>query len=186
MTKVEVGGLEAFGRMNRLKRAAITVIATQLSHAQIGSLRDMFTAMDQNGDGTLTVAELKQGLEKSAIKLPSDLNHLLEEVDTDGSGVVNYTEFLAATMDKKLYNQEQVVWNAFKKFDLDGSGAIDRDELAQVLGSDEVADVMHVKVEQKKLIELFSAIDVNNDGMIDFEEFFAMMRHVEDTLAPLP
>lgn len=30
---------------------------------------------------------------------------LLAQADTDGSGVIDYTEFLAATLDKKVYVQ---------------------------------------------------------------------------------
>lgn len=34
---------------------------------------------------------------------------MLAQADTDGSGVIDYTEFLAATLDKKVYVQ---VWLA--------------------------------------------------------------------------
>ena len=39
-------------------------------------------------------------------RVPSsgDLDKLLAEVDSDGSGAIDYTEFLAATLDKKLYD----------------------------------------------------------------------------------
>lgn len=87
--------------MHQLKRAVVTVVATQLSHSKIQSLRQMFMAMDKNNDGSLSVAEIAHGLESAGVALPRNLHDLLENVDTDGSGVVDYTEFLAATMDKK-------------------------------------------------------------------------------------
>mmetsp|Transcript_47947 Transcript_47947/g.137686 ORF Transcript_47947/g.137686 Transcript_47947/m.137686 type:complete len:632 (+) Transcript_47947:199-2094(+) len=185
MGNLELSGLKAFGRMNQLKRAACTVIASQLSHPEIAKLKSMFMSMDQNGDGTLAASEIKEGLNKMSIKLPMDLNELLEEVDTDGSGVIDYTEFLAATMDKKLYRQEQVVWSAFNKFDLDGSGAIDKNELAKVLCEEEVMNTMHVAGQQDRLLDIFMKVDSNGDGMIDFEEFFAMMRAAEDGKEPV-
>jgi len=185
MAKLALGGLKAFGRMNQLKRATCTVIASQLSHGQIEQLKAMFMAMDGNGDGTLTAAEINEGLKRMDLKLPMDLNELLEEVDTDGSGVIDYTEFLAATMDKKLYMQEQVVWNAFNKFDLDGSGAIDVKELAKVIGEEEVCTAMHVNGQQDKLMETFLEVDTNGDGNIDFQKSFAMMRAAEDGNAPV-
>ena len=53
--------------------------------------------MDTDGDGTITFEELKAGL---GHKENSDsLLHLLQGADTDGSGSIDYTEFLAATMD---------------------------------------------------------------------------------------
>jgi len=64
-------------------------------------------------------------------------------MDTDGSGTINYTgtwtqwfvEFLAATMEKSLYMREEKLYQAFKMFDLDGSGKISGAELKEVLGS---------------------------------------------------
>lgn len=185
MTALELSGLKAFGRMNQLKRAACTVIASQLSHADIGKLKSMFMTMDANGDGTLAAKEIKEGLRKMNVKLPYDLEELLEEVDTDGSGVIDYTEFLAATMDKKLCKQEQVVWKAFKAFDLNGSGGIDKKEMAMVLGEPEVVNAMHLPGQQNRLLEMFAEVDTNGDGMIDFDEFFAMMRQAEDGNAPV-
>lgn len=175
VSKLELAGLQAFGRMHQLKRAVVTVVATQLSHSKIQSLRQMFMAMDKNNDGSLSVAEIAHGLESAGVALPRNLHDLLENVDTDGSGVVDYTEFLAATMDKKVYHQEDVVWNAFKKFDLDGSGAIDRSELGKVLGDDDVVEAMQLHGAGDRLQDIFDMVDSNGDGMIDFDEFFAMM-----------
>lgn len=47
----------------------------------------------------------------------------------------NYLEFLAATMEKNLYMKEEKLYNAFRMFDLDGSGKISAEELKQTLGS---------------------------------------------------
>merc|ERR1712107_839107 len=82
--------------------------------------------------------------------------------DADGSGEIDYTEFLAATVDKKMMNDEGVLWQAFLRFDLNNDGKITSDELAIVL--QEEPDCAAVIEEMKK-------IDVNNDGGIDFNEF---------------
>lgn len=42
-------------------------------------------------------------MQKSGVALPEDLEEIMKEVDSDGSGAIDYTEFIAATMDKKLY-----------------------------------------------------------------------------------
>ena len=55
--------------------------------------------------------------------------------DTDNSGTINYTEFLAATMEQNLYLKEENLRNAFRMFDSDGSGKISVEEVKQILGA---------------------------------------------------
>jgi len=171
---IEVGGLKAFAQMHKVKRAALTVIATQLPGARIGEMKAMFMKMDDNNDGTVSIRELKAALIGHGVAVPEDLESMLKEVDTDGSGVMDYTEFLAATMDKQVYHQEHIVWQAFKKFDMDNNGTIGKDELAKVLGDREVAEAMFL--DSGSVAQIFAQVDVNGDGVIDFDEFFAMMR----------
>lgn len=60
-------------------------------------MKESFKALDKNGDGSITLEELKQGLGHK--ENGETLIKLLKGADTDGSGNIDYTEFLAATMD---------------------------------------------------------------------------------------
>mmetsp|Transcript_647 Transcript_647/g.2055 ORF Transcript_647/g.2055 Transcript_647/m.2055 type:complete len:495 (+) Transcript_647:104-1588(+) len=167
-----VNNLKAFRCQNKLKKAALHVIASQLSENQIKVLRDTFMALDGNGDGLLTAQELKDGMAAAGFKeVPPDLQQILEEVDSNGSGMIDYTEFLAATLDQKMYIQEDVCWAAFRVFDRDGNGKISKEEIAFVLGDLNVADVA-----TQNIAELMNTVDSNGDGEIDFQEFMVMMR----------
>jgi calcium-dependent protein kinase len=166
-----VDNLKSFRSQNKLKKAALHVIANQLGEVQIKALRDVFMQLDHNGDGLLTAQEMKDGLLKICKEIPPDLHNILEEVDSDGSGVIDYTEFLAATLDKKVYMAEDVCWQAFRMFDRNGDGKIDKKEIAQVLNDDGVQNCA-----AKELAEIMDEIDQNGDGEIDFDEFMAMMR----------
>jgi calcium-dependent protein kinase len=167
-----VDNLKGFRSQNKLKKAALHVIASQLGESQIKNLRDTFMALDENGDGLLTVNEMKEGLSKCGLKeIPPDLQQIMEEVDSDGSGVIDYTEFLAATLDKKVYMAEDVCWQAFRIFDRNGDGKICKDEIRAVLADDDVKNAA-----TKDMAELIKEIDKNGDGEIDFQEFMQMMR----------
>jgi len=168
-----VDNLRGFRSQNKLKKAALHIIAGQLNEDQIKALRDTFMALDGNGDGLLTAAEMRDGLTKAGLKeIPSDLQAILEDVDSDGSGVIDYTEFLAATLDKRSYLQEDVCWSAFRLFDKNGDGKITQEELKLVLTSDDVETIAGANA----IKELLQEIDGNGDGVIDFEEFMVMMR----------
>jgi len=166
-----VDNLKGFRSQNKLKKAALHVIASQLGETQIKALRETFMHLDHNGDGLLTAAEMKEGLTHAGLKeIPDDLQAILEEVDSDGSGVIDYTEFLAATLDKKVYMKEDVCWQAFRIFDRNGDGKIDKAEISNILNDDGVQAAA-----TKDMAEIMKEIDKNGDGEIDFKEFMAMM-----------
>merc|ERR1719214_457768 len=168
-----VDHLRSFRGQNKLKKAALQIIASQLNDTQIKGLRETFQALDDNGDGLLTAQEMKEGLQKAGLKeIPPDMQQIMEDIDSDGSGVIDYTEFLAATLDKRVYMQEDVCWTAFRTFDIDGDGKITQDEIRAVLNDDNVSNVMGVQA----IAEMMKELDKNGDGEIDFDEFMAMMK----------
>jgi len=169
--------LKNFRTQNKLKKAALQVIAGQLKEEEIQSLREIFVSLDTNGDGWLTLQELKEGFDKGGLDLanstmPIDLQAIMDGIDSDGSGMIDYSEFLAAALDRQHAQQEDLCWAAFRVFDVDGDGVISKAEMKQVLAVDGVSDA----VGQEAIEALLKDVDKNGDGEIDFSEFMAMMR----------
>lgn len=169
-----VDKLSNFQSHCRLKKAALQIIARELNDTQISQLKAAFTALDVNGDGLLTLKELKEGIQSTGLTaLPADLEQIMESIDTDGSGVIEYSEFLAATLDHRKYMQEDVCKTAFDVFDLDGDGHISPEELRQVLNQGEAGEPMtRVKSDTSAVM---NEVDADGDGLIDFKEFMHMM-----------
>lgn len=163
--------LQGFQAHSRLKKVALTVVAQQLPDSELDGLKEIFRTLDKNGDGLLTSAEVREGMEKQGLTVPKALAEILQNVDSDGSGELDYTEFLAATVDQKLYMQRDVCWAAFRIFDLDGDGKITREELSTVLSGDGVKTTLGAH----KVAKMIEEADVDGDGCIDFEEFCQMM-----------
>jgi len=65
----------------------------------------------------------------------------LKGADTDESGTINYTEFLAATMDQTIFLRDNYLRTAFKMIDSDHSGKINWSELRLLLGGEEFRDI---------------------------------------------
>ena len=102
-----VDKLRKFSSTNKLKKAVLHIIAGHLDDKQIQSLRDTFHHLDENGDGLLSLQEIVTGLQKAEMpSSPADLHDIMEQIDSDGSGLVDYTEFLAATLNQRTYMQE--------------------------------------------------------------------------------
>lgn len=67
---------------------------------------------------------------------------MLAAADTDGSGDVNYTEFIAATVGANIYMNEAYLRQAFNMFDKDKSGKIDNDEVVALLQGDDLSNIV--------------------------------------------
>lgn len=165
--------MRAFCGQNKLKKAALHAIAQRLNDDEIRELQDMFALLDTNGDKMVTFYELKAGLDRLGKEESiSSLQRLMEEVDVDGSKRIDYTEFLAATIDARRKFEEGTCWAAFRVFDRDGSGSISREELADVLCNDGLKAAMG----DESVTRVLRECDTNKDGRIDFKEFMAMLR----------
>ena len=93
---------------------------------------------------------------------------LFEQADTDNSGEIDYTEWIAATINKKEILTDKNLDAAFKLFDVDGGGAITVEELKKILGKGK-------NIKEDVWNEILAEVDDNEDGEIDFEEFKTMM-----------
>lgn len=95
-------------------------------------------------------------------------------VDTDGSGFIDYSEFVVAALNESQLTTNDKLQAAFKMFDKDGSGIITADEIKEVLqfgGTNQLnAAAINAIIKQ---------VDENGDGQISFEEFVAMMKKIE-------
>jgi len=85
--------------------------------------------LDTDGNGTLTMDEIKAGLAKSSVKNVQAVIDTFASVDTDNSGKIDYTEFLSVTMEKNIYLREEKLYAAFKLFDKNDDGVISAEEL---------------------------------------------------------
>ena len=169
-----VDNLKSFRSQNQLKKAALHIIAQQMPDSEVANLKNMFVGIDKNGDGQLTIAEMMDGIQKSGIDISAlgfDLKEVLQNIDSNGSGVIDYTEFIAATLEKKKYMREDRLWSAFRVFDVDGNGTISKAELHKILNGGGLGDIDS----SRTLDELIQECDLDGDGEISFDEFVKMM-----------
>ncbi|KAL3611450.1 hypothetical protein D5086_002470 [Populus alba] len=153
-----------------LGRPMEDVIAGCLSEEEIMGLKEMFKGMDTDNSGTITLEELKQGLAKQGTKLSEyEAKQLMEAADADGNGIIDYDEFITATMHMNRMDREEHLYTAFQHFDKDNSGYITTEELEQALRDFGMHDGRDIK-------EIISEVDADNDGRINYDEFVAMMR----------
>ena len=91
----------------------------------IEKIKAAFLAMDKDDSGTLTMAELTQGVRSAGyVVSDSDLNRLFKELDTDGTGLVRYHEFVAGAIDTNILLGDSLLRWVFDFMDDDDSDTI--------------------------------------------------------------
>lgn len=87
----------------------------------------------------------------------------MDSIDVDKNGKINYTEFLASSLEKDELFKVDNLKKMFKLLDKDGNGSIDRNEL-KTLFTDNAIDSIH----GKSIDQIFDACDKDKSGTIDF------------------
>lgn len=166
-----LGNLRSFRAEQKLKQATLAYIVQQcLTKEETDKMEEIFASMDKNNDGMLSKEEIRDGYEEH-FGIPIDeeeIERMFKVIDVDGSGAIDYSEFLMATMSEQQLLSKDKLKRAFKMFDKDGSGTISKEEIKEALGS----------IDEEMAEKMISEVDIDNDGEISFEEFEKMMSMV--------
>lgn len=116
----------------RAQRATSNVFA-MFEQAQIQEFKEAFNMIDQNRDGFIDAADLKDMFASLGKDVTDDY---VEDMLNDASGAINFTMFLTLFGEKlNGTDPEDVIRNAFACFDDEASGKLDEDKLVNLLQS---------------------------------------------------
>ncbi len=156
--------------LQKLKKAALVVIASNLTHDQVGSLGDIFRRIDQTGDGTMTLTELDHAIAHGNFskEIQLELSAMKEELALSDSDTLNWKAFLAAAMDKNLVLREDKIKFAFDHFKHSDADYLALDDFKAIFESDGQA------------AEIFNYLDQDRDGKVSFDDFRCAMEESVD------
>jgi len=165
--------LKEYAQNSLIKKIALLFIASRLDENETKSMIKIFEAFDKDKDGQISFQELKWGLFnfKSFNENEDELHEIFENINIDKNGKINYTEFLAASLQKKIYLKKERLYEVFCLLDIDKKGSINKDKLMQVLKLE--------KSQEEELENYIKIADKDGDGVINFKEFLEIMGYEE-------
>ncbi|KAG2469157.1 CAM2B protein, partial [Polypterus senegalus] len=128
--------------------------------------KEAFSLFDKDGDGTITTKELGTVM-RSLGQNPTEaeLQDMINEVDADGNGTIDFPEFLTMMARKmKDTDSEEEIREAFRVFDKDGNGYISAAELRHVMTN------LGEKLTDEEVDEMIREADIDGDGQVNYEE----------------
>lgn len=134
-------------------------------------VRQIFNKFDKNGDGKISISELKEMMATLGSKTTHDeVKRMMEELDQNGDGFIDLKEFADFHCNNDAGNDDsKELRDAFDLYDVDKNGLISAKELHDVLRK------LGEKCSLSDCRRMISNVDADGDGSVNFEEFKKMM-----------
>ena len=164
--------LSNFREQSQLSTAVTTFITNYLMNDdELKLLKKLFFELDVKGVGVITREELFKGMDECfGNKITrEEVDQIFSNIDYDNNGTISFDEFVKAAIDKKKLLTEEKLKAAFSLFDRNGDGDIEAKELKEVIGDDNNND-------NNVWLQMIKEVDLDGNGVIDFEEFKDMMQ----------
>lgn len=179
-----LNNLRDFAKLSTFKRTALEAIAFSMSAHSIRHLREQFGKLDKDQSGFVSLPEFLEAVVSSGMsrvrdralwQLPAaprwhcshtrrplcpsqdEALRVFEGIDQDRTNTISYTEFLAASLSRRLWLGRERIRDAFQRMDVEGKGYITQEDLKQLLGDD---------WSPEKVATMFREADTKGDGRI--------------------
>ena len=142
-----------------------------ITDQQRKDFQDIFDQFDKDKDGKISAKELENAMVSMGQNPTNEeIKEMMEEADLNKDGKIDFEEFLSLmTRNSPETQTEDEVINAFRVFDKEGNGLIFSAELKHIMMT--IGD----KMTEEEADEMVNEADIDEDGMINYEEFVRMM-----------
>ena len=160
--------IKEFTSKSAIQKEFLFYMAKAKNEDEISRLREMFDQLDTNNSGMLTISEIRKAFHKLGYILPEkEFKKIWKGLDFHDEGTINYTEFLAATINSFHFEKEEEIWSAFKYFEgneADNDGVISVESLLKAIKG------YNISVNEKEIRKSFHELE-NKGKVLNFEVF---------------
>ncbi|CDS40829.1 centrin 2 [Echinococcus multilocularis] len=164
--------ISSYMEINSFTRSTKREINYKLTVKQKDELKCAFDILDESGVGTIDIQDIAivvraLGLHVSLV----NISKFIRLYDPQKTGTLDFRGFLGI-VEKVMFNKfvDEEIAKAFQSYSQNGAEYITFDDIQRV------AKQLNEDISEEELEELFNGADLNNDGVIDFDEFSTILR----------
>ena len=166
---------------NERKMLFLEVMSSgKLRSSDIRLIFNRFKAVDTEGKGKLSYEQFLEGMGRTD---SVSSRRMFDLCDKDGSGELELREFVLGLVNLTDTTRDDRVQFAFKLFDTDSSGYIDRTELTSIVKSACPASALPAWI-RKRVDELYESINLPKGALIDLPTFETLAHKNPKLIAP--
>jgi calcium-dependent protein kinase len=110
-----VNKLVNFRAQSKIKVAALNVFLNMIDPKEYEPLIAKFKKMDTEKTGLITACQLREAIEEKNHDIKDgQVDMIIREIDLNGNQMINYSEFLTATVEVKKFMTEEKLWMMFR------------------------------------------------------------------------
>jgi Ca2+-binding EF-hand superfamily protein len=146
-----------------------------LTENEIFEIKELFDQFDLDGNGTISVQELRTALGGLGLNDNQTINQIWAEVDKDKSGYIDLDEFITMLVGPNQDTESREdIRKVYSLFLGEDAGSRVNNKI-QVQHLRKIAKELNEHMSDEELLELITRADNDRDGAVDFEEFYAIM-----------
>lgn len=114
--------MSSFRGVSTFKKAVMNLLVKMATEEEMEPLRAQFQIIDKDGTGLIEASELKEIIKKKRRNMKvseEEIQGIIAQMDYHDNQMINYSEFLAATVDTQIFITEPRLKVAFNQFDTD-------------------------------------------------------------------
>lgn len=158
--------------LSKLQQEVVKLIVKMnYSHKDVSIRTHVFVLLDFLNTGVLNKQELSEAFKTLELELSEpECEEIIEKMFLKTGKVITCTEFVAATLDKKFFTEDEFLFPAFDRMDLENTESINLKDMKLCF------ERFGYVIEDSVLDSFMKEFDMTNNGRITYPEFKAAMK----------
>jgi len=166
-----LNNIKNFSSPQKFKKLVLKFMINFLTQKELKELKKAFYAIDYDHTGKINIDELDKAFKQCNINVSQEeLKKIIAYSDDHGTGKIEYTDFIVASINQKKFIDKERLITAFKYFDVDDSGYIDASDVKKALLRSG-KNIIHDE-DVLKMLEEVAGIELPKVSLEDFLRLF--------------